>query len=261
METGPFHKIHSLHKESPVEISSHPLPSCSTQQRIFIVEDDTRLATLISEYLTLNGYDTLVIPRGDLAAKKIPEENPDLVILDLMLPGQDGLSVCREIRREYQGPVLILTAREEDMDEVAGLELGADDYVKKPVVPRVLLARIRALLRRTGPSPTPAKELSCLTFGSLRIDPAARSVVLKNTPIELSTLEFSLLSILAGQAGEVLSRETLLAELRGVAYDGMDRSVDMYISRLRKKLGDDGAKPCRIKTVWGEGYLFVKDAW
>jgi CheY-like chemotaxis protein len=141
-----------------METQSRSLQSGPTLQRIFLVEDDPRLASLIREYLTINGYEVLVIPRGDVAAKKIPPENPDLVILDLMLPGQDGLSVCREIRRDYRGPVLILTAREEDMDEVAGLELGADDYVKKPVIPRVLLARIRALLRRTGPPSMPVKE-------------------------------------------------------------------------------------------------------
>ncbi|MDY0163862.1 response regulator [Desulfobotulus sp.] len=245
-----------------METQSRSLQSGPMLQRIFLVEDDPRLASLIREYLTINGYEVLVIPRGDVAAKKIPPENPDLVILDLMLPGQDGLSVCREIRRDYRGPVLILTAREEDMDEVAGLELGADDYVKKPVIPRVLLARIRALLRRTGPPSMPVKEaLSALLFGGLRVDMESRSVWFNGTPVDLSTVEFSLLAFLANHAGEVLSREKILAELRGIAYDGMDRSVDMYISRLRKKLGDDGTRPSRIKTVWGEGYLFVKDAW
>ncbi|MCW7753411.1 response regulator [Desulfobotulus sp. H1] len=232
-----------------------------SQQRIFLVEDDQRLAGLISEYLTINGYKTLVIPRGDVAAKKIPPENPDLVILDLMLPGQDGLSVCREIRRDYTGPVLILTAREEDMDEVAALELGADDYVKKPVVPRVLLAHIRALLRRATPSVPNTSEAISLVFGSLRVDMASRNVLLDGKPVILSTVEFSLLALLASHGGRVLSREKILAKLRGIDYDGVDRSVDMYISRLRKKLGDDGTRPFRIKTVWAEGYLFVKDAW
>ncbi|TYT73288.1 response regulator [Desulfobotulus mexicanus] len=240
--------------------SFHPEDRLS-QQKIFIVEDDARLATLISEYLGQNGYRTQIIPRGDLAIIQISTSKPDLVILDLMLPGQDGLSVCREIRKNYQGPVLILTAREDEMDEVAALEMGADDYVKKPVVPRVLLARIRALFRRNSSGSAPEGGASSLTFGSLHMDLASRSVFLENRPVELSTVEFSLLSFLASHAGEVLSREKILASLRGISYDGLDRSVDMYISRLRKKLGDHGSRPCRIKTVWGEGYLFARDAW
>jgi DNA-binding response OmpR family regulator len=184
-----------------------------------------------------------------------------------MLPGKDGLSVCMAVRSGYDGPILILTAREEDMDQVAGLEMGADDYVKKPVEPRVLLARIRALLRRyqntlendrVGVDPAKRQEQ---IFGALTIDRSSRSVSLDGEPVELTTNEFDLLWLLASQEGTVLNRDTILSELRGIGYDGIDRSVDVNISRLRKKLGDDSAKPHKIKTVWGAGYLFVKDAW
>jgi DNA-binding response OmpR family regulator len=237
------------------------------RRKILIVEDDARLAGLIGEYLAQQGYEVSVEERGDRAAVRIPGEHPDLVILDLMLPGRDGLSVCREVRASYGGPILILTAREDDMDQVAGLELGADDYVKKPVEPRVLLARIRALFRRVEktagaadiPGSPPAEH--DLVFGSLRIDRASRAVYLDGKEVDLTTNEYDLLVLLAGSEGTVLSRDAIFSALRGIGYDGMDRSVDMYVSRLRRKLGDDTAHPSRIKTVWGAGYLFVKDAW
>lgn len=230
---------------------------------ILLVEDDRRLAELIREYLVQNDFKVKVVSRGDQAEKRILEDKPDLVILDLMLPGRDGFSVCQSVRGEYKGPILILTAREDDIDQVAGLEMGADDYVKKPIEPRVLLARIRAMFRRfhepvmiSGSEP-----MDCLEFGGLRLDCAARSAMLDGNPVTLTTNEFDLLWLLASRNGQVLDRDTILSSIRGIAYDGLDRSVDVRISRLRKKLGDDSSKPARIKTVWGRGYLFVKDAW
>ncbi len=238
---------------------------------IMIVEDDARLAELIRDYLVREAFRVTLVPRGDTAPGEILAARPDLVILDLMLPGKDGLAVCQEVRPRYAGPILMLTAREGDMDEVAGLEMGADDYVKKPVDPRVLLARIRAILRRRGPV-TPAgvaagrdadanPATDPLVFGSLTIRNAAYQVLLEGRPVTLTTTEFDLLLLLARNGGTILSRDFLHRELRGVDYDGVDRSVDMGVSRLRKKLGDDPKSPRRIKTVWGKGYLFVKDAW
>lgn len=235
--------------------------------RVLVVEDDARLAALIRDYLQKQGFEVLIEGRGDLAPDRILAERPDLLILDLMLPGRDGLSVCQQIRADYTGPILILTAREDDMDQVAGLEMGADDYVKKPVQPRVLLARIRALLRRfEPPALTKAAETDGappgkIQFGSLHINREAHAVELAGENILLTTNEFELLCILATNAGKVLDRQTLYTDLRGIDYDGLDRAMDVMVSRLRKKLGDDAHTPRRIKTVWGQGYLFVKDAW
>jgi DNA-binding response OmpR family regulator len=237
------------------------------RQRILVVEDDRRLAGLTRDYLQQQGYHTTVEPRGDRAAQRILHERPELVILDLMLPGKDGLTVLKQVRAGYEGAILILTAREDDMDQVAGLEIGADDYVKKPVEPRVLLARVRALLRRFNPeSGTTSQELPGnlsleLAFGGLSISQSAQRVTLDHQTVELTTGEFELLSLLASNAGAVLDRDTIFQALRGFDYDGLDRSVDVSVSRLRKKLGDASSSPKRIKTIWGKGYLFVKDAW
>jgi len=234
--------------------------------RILLIEDDVRLAKLIKEYLEAQGFAVSIDGRGDSGAARIAAEQPDLVILDLMLPGMDGLAVCRTARHDYGGPVLMLTAREDDTDQVVGLELGADDYVKKPVEPRVLLARIRALLRRFSGNGQKAlaarlEKPEELIFGGLKLNQASQTVILDDKPVDLSCNEFNLLWFLASNGGRVLDRELLFRETRGIAYDGLDRSVDIAISRLRKKLGDSATKPWRIKTVWGTGYLFVKDAW
>lgn len=237
------------------------------RQRILLVEDDQRLAGLIRDYLELQGFEVLIEGRGDTAPGRILKENPDLLILDLMLPGKDGLAVCQAVRSEYHGPILILTAREDDMDQVAGLELGADDYVKKPIEPRVLLARIRALFRRMEKSVCQNKSAASfipeedLRFGGLIICRSSHTAFLDNEPIELTTTEFDLLSLLATNAGRILDRDLLFSAMRGIDYDGLDRSIDIAISRLRKKLEIDPAEPKRIRTIWRQGYLFVKDAW
>ena len=231
------------------------------KQKILLVEDDHRLSGLIRDYLRQHGFDVVIQDRGDTAAARVAAEQPDLLVLDLMLPGKDGLSICQEIRASFRGPILILTARDDDMDQVAGLEMGADDYVKKPVLPRVLLARVRALLRRFNQQKVESEHTEALWFGSLKISRPSHEVILDGNKVELTTNEFELLWLLAASAGEVLSREALLSGLRGIAYDGLDRSVDVTVSRLRRKLGDDAGQPRRIKTVWGQGYLFVPDAW
>ena len=231
--------------------------------RILLVEDDERLAELTAEYLRKNEFEVAIEPRGDTACTRIPSENPDVVVLDLMLPGKDGFDVCRTVRPHYHGVILMLTARDEDMDQILGLELGADDFISKPVQPRVLLARVRALLRRATPAEAAEAPGSGdeLTFGRFRINQATRNAELGGQAIDLTTAEFDLLWLLACHAGTVLSRDDLLQRLRGIGFDGLDRSIDARISRLRKKLGDDPENPARIKTVRGKGYLFSRHDW
>ena len=235
---------------------------------ILLVEDDERLANLTAEYLRKNDFEVQIEPRGNTAEARILDERPDLVILDVMLPGKDGFEVCRTVRPHYGGVILMLTARDEDFDQILGLELGADDYIAKPVQPRLLLARIKALLRRspvnpgsTGSDSAEPGEPSELAFGSFRISQATRSTQLGSNGIDLTTAEFDLLWLLARHAGSILSRDDLLQELRGIGFDGLDRSIDARISRLRRKLGDDQENPTRIKTVRGKGYLFSKHDW
>jgi DNA-binding response OmpR family regulator len=225
---------------------------------ILLVEDDLRLAELVSHYLQSNGLRVAVAARGDDALAQVRRDPPDLIILDLGLPDQDGLSLCGELRREYTIPILILTARSSDFDQVLGLEFGADDYVIKPVEPRVLLARIKALRRRHS---QPAVQCKTLQFGALRINTTARAVTLDGQPVPLSNHEFELLLFLAIHAGEIQSREALFQHLYKREYDGIDRLLDVRVSHLRRKLGDDAERSERIKTVWGQGYLFVPDAW
>ncbi len=227
---------------------------------VLLVEDDERLADLMQEYLTKHGFRVRIQGRGDLAVDDILESKPDLLVLDIMLPGIDGLEVCRRVRQHYTAPILMLTARDEDIDQIVGLELGADDYINKPVQPRLLLARINAHLRRAN-AQRPSVKLENLNFGTLRIDLAGREVQLDEQHIELSTGEFDVLALLAGNAGSVLDRDKILRTLRGIEYDGIDRSVDIAVSRLRRKLGDDAQPAKRIKTVRNKGYLFVADSW
>lgn len=229
---------------------------------ILIVEDDQRLAELTREYLQSNGLSVSIEMDGAKAAARILQEQPDLVILDLMLPGEDGLSICRAVRGQYEGPILMLTARSDDMDQVLGLEMGADDYVCKPIRPRVLLARIRALLRRHEGSEVAvaATERRRLQFGPLVVDSAMREAWLKEQSIELTSAEFDLLWLLTSNAGRILSREEIFGALRGIEYDGQDRSIDVRISRIRPKIGDDPMHPRLIKTVRSKGYLFVAEA-
>ena len=229
--------------------------------KILLVEDDERLAELTAEYLRKNDLTVLIEPRGDTAEVRILAEQPDLVILDVMLPGKDGFEVCRAVRQQYKGIILMLTARDEDFDQILGLEMGADDYIAKPVQPRLLLARIKALLRRRPTGETPTDQGDALNFGQFHISQATRTATLANAPIDLTTAEFDLLWQLASHAGNVLSRDDLLQELRGIGFDGLDRSIDARISRLRKKLNDDPDNPTRIKTVRGKGYLFSKHDW
>ena len=225
--------------------------------RVLLVEDDLRLAQLVTEYL--GGYEFAVelVTRGDIALDQFRTLAPDVVVLDLMLPGLDGMVVCRQIRAESEVPILILTAREDSYDEVSVLEQGADDFVNKPVQPRVLLARLRALLRRAQGKPD--TDSGAIVFGALVIATSDRSVSWRGQPCVLSNTEYKLLLVLAESAGHVLSRDALLKKMRGIEFDGLDRSIDNCISKLRRKFDDVDSE--KIKTVWGEGYLFSPSAW
>jgi DNA-binding response OmpR family regulator len=234
--------------------------------RILLVEDDLRLACLMQEYLQASDeLEVLVETRGDRAVERILDELPDLVILDIMLPGLDGLSVCKQVRERYPGPILMLSALGDEVDEVVGLELGADDYVAKPASPRLVLARVRTLLRRVnpevgGPARPPSTSEAAIELGDLVVDPGRRAALLGGVELDLTTAEFDLLWLLARHAGEPLDREAIYRELRGVDWDGLDRSIDLRILRLRKKLGDDARNPRRIKSVRGVGYLLARPA-
>ena len=236
------------------------MPSRNTGTKtIFLVEDDIELANLTMERLEKEGYRVLHEANGEAASEKIPAEAPDLVILDIMLPGMDGFGVCRTIRPAYKGPVLILTARDSDLDQILGLELGADDFVIKPIRPQVLMARIKALLRRAEPV-VEKKAASPVTVGAVMVDPSRREARFEEAPIDLTTVEFDLLWYLVNHAGTVVSRNDIHLELYSTEYDGLDRSIDVYISRLRHKLGDNPSDPRYLKTVRGVGYLFAGDA-
>lgn len=231
--------------------------------RLLLVEDDVRLANSTREYLENNGYEILVEHRGDTAVRRILKTLPDLVILDLMLPGLDGLEVCRRVRPAFSSPILMLTARGETEEQVIGLEIGADDYVVKPVVPDVLLARIRALIRHDRRIANAAKytDKATATAGALHLDYNNRIVMWRNSLVTCTEVEFELLWLFVTHAGQILSRDFLFRNLNGHSYDGLDRSIDIRISRLRKKFECDRANPTRIKTVRGKGYVFVESDW
>lgn len=225
---------------------------------IVLVEDDERLGRLVSGYLRRHGYDVVHELSGESAVERIPGLDPAVVLLDVTLPGIDGFAVCASLRPRYPGVICMLSARTDDIDQVLGLELGADDYIGKPIEPRVLLARVRAHLRRDSGQ---RQAHPALCFGQLRIARDTREVTLQDERVELTTAEFDLLLCLAEGAGTILSRDDLLRDLRGIGFDGLDRSIDARISRLRRKLGDLGEVPDRIKTIRGKGYLFNRAGW
>ncbi|MFZ4649320.1 MAG: winged helix-turn-helix domain-containing protein [Rubrivivax sp.] len=236
--------------------------------RLLLVEDDERLAQLVSDALARAGWQVTHCARGDEGEALIRAGGFDIVLLDGHLPGKDGFDVLRDVRRDFAGRIVMLTARDDDIDQVLGLEGGADDYIAKPVAPRVLLARLKALMRRDAPAAGPAPEAAApempraavLRFGSLLVDLASREVRLAAEPVALTTAEFELLRFLAERAGQVVSRDDIMQGLRGLEFDGLDRAIDARISRLRRKLGDDADAPSRIKTVRGQGYLFAPGA-
>lgn len=227
--------------------------------KILLVEDDQRLAGLVQSFLLQHGFEVRLETNGLAVEAACREFQPHLIVLDLMLPGMDGFAICRAIRPWYKNPILMLTAKEGDIDQVLGLELGADDYVIKPVEPRVLLARIHALLRRSQPAVD--QEKTELEFGQLKLSQSAREAYFAGQLVELTSYEFDLLWMLAKNAGQTVRREAIHKQIIGREYDGLDRTVDVRVSHLRRKLGDNADTPFRIKTVWGKGYLLVADAW
>jgi DNA-binding response OmpR family regulator len=221
---------------------------------ILIVDDAPNIVELVRMYLEGAGFATLTAGDGPAAVELHRQHRPDLVVLDLMLPGLDGFEVCRAIRREADTPVLMLTARADDVDAIVGLELGADDYVTKPFNPRALVARVKAILRRTDGTVRLGRPIE---VGSLRLDPRRREAAVGNRSLELRPREFDLLAALARDPGVVLSREALLEDVWGTDFPGETRTVDVHVSELRKKLAADGPT---IESVRGVGYRLIADA-
>lgn len=224
---------------------------------LLMIEDDLRLAQLTREYLERQGVVVTVEADGEQGLQQALRHRFDAILLDLMLPGRDGISVCQRLREHSDVPILMITARGEEADRVLGLEIGADDYLSKPFSPRELLARIRAAVRRSRGLAGPRSSL--VRVGDLTLDPASLTATLNGLTLDLTSYEFALLQALAERAGQVLSRERLMELGRGNAEDAFDRSIDVHISRLRQKLGDDPRDPHRIRTVRGAGYQYLAE--
>jgi DNA-binding response OmpR family regulator len=223
--------------------------------RVLLIDDDKRLHELLTTYLEQNGFAVTGAPDGQRGLSALDSEPFDIVLLDVMMPGMDGLEVCRRIRAKSRVPILMLTAKGDETDRVVGLELGADDYIAKPFGPRELVARLRAVLRRAGPQP----ESDLIVVGDISIDAPGHKVKVRGQDVELTGIEFDILLALARRAGRVVGRDALLNEAgRGDVTVG-DRTVDVHISHLRQKLGDDPRSPKKIKTIRGVGYVLVKD--
>tara|TARA_Y100001960_G_scaffold321755_2_gene397041 strand:+ start:1605 stop:2306 length:702 start_codon:yes stop_codon:yes gene_type:complete len=232
-----------------------------TNPVLVIVEDDPILSEMLQEYFESQSFDVVTISEGSSATEQILTIQPDIVLLDLMLPEVDGLTICRQLRNKFSGKILMLTASDDDFDHVAALETGADDFISKPVKPRVLLARMRVLLRR-GKEPEAGTDSSNeLNFGKLALNKLTKGCVLDGRDIAIAESEFELLWLLASSPEQVLSRNYLTQQLRGVDYDGIDRFIDNKIVVLRKKLNDNTIPPKKIITVRGKGYLFVPERW
>lgn len=225
--------------------------------RLLMIEDDNDLSSMIAEYLGNNGMQVTTSPDATKGLNTLSQDQFDAVILDIMLPDLDGFEVCRRIRAVSPIPILMLTARGDELDRIVGLELGADDYLPKPFNPRELLARLRAILRRTSGALNQHDETT-LHFGQLEIDPSARLVRLHGEPRNLTGHQFELLWVLAKNAGRVLSRERLMDMVRGEELEAFDRSIDVHISRIRAAIEDDPKHPSRIITIRGTGYFFAK---
>jgi DNA-binding response OmpR family regulator len=222
---------------------------------VLIVDDEPGISRLISMYLEREGFQTSSVRTGAEALDVMQSQQPSLVVLDIMLPDIDGWEVCREIRRTSDVPIIMLTAREGDEDKIVGLEIGADDYVTKPFVPRELVARVKAILRRARPAPAAqAPEEAVMDFGELTINPAKREVRLNGEPIQLRAKEYDLLVELARRPGVVFSREKLLQDVWGYDFYGDSGTIDVHVRRLRAKLNDDSSNPRFNETVWGVGY-------
>ena len=230
--------------------------------QVLIIDDDAKLQSLLREYLEGYGFQVASLGDGRQAVEALVEVNPDIVILDVMMPGPDGLEVLGRLRKSSTVPVIMLTAKGEDADRIVGLELGADDYLAKPFNPRELLARIKAVMRRASAAPPPGLDplpaQAALEVDGLRLDPARRCLVVQGDELELSATEYKILQTLMRRPGMVFSRDQLLKAARGRDAEAYDRAIDVHISNLRAKLAGYPQGPERIKTVWGSGYMFVR---
>jgi two-component system phosphate regulon response regulator OmpR len=229
------------------------MTTAATRTRVLIVDDDEKLAALLAEYLTRFGWAVSAAHHPDEGLRRLAADPPDIVILDVMLPGMDGFELCRRIRQTSRVPIVMLTARGDVMDRIVGLELGADDYLPKPFEPRELLARMQAVLRR-GAAPADDDRVRC---GPLEMSFSTCTVRLDGRPVWLTSAELELLALLVRNRGRVLSRDRILDETRGIDWEAYDRSIDVLISRVRQKLGDDPRQPRFIRTVRGVGYSFI----
>jgi len=224
---------------------------------VLVVDDEKKIAHLVRDYLENAGFRTVLAYDGKTAMAQLRHEQPDLIVLDLNLPGMDGIDVARAVHKERNTPIIMLTARVEETDRIVGLELGADDYVTKPFSPRELVARVRAVLRRSSDAPAPSPLLRA---GDLTIDLEKRIVTREGAAIELTTTEFDLLVVLARAPGRVFSRLELLYRVQGEAFEGYERTIDVHVKNLRKKLESDPRHPTHILTVYGAGYRFVEES-
>ena len=236
------------------------------KKRILIIDDDQRLRELVVRYFTEQGFEARAVPDATAMDKQLARERYDLLVLDLMLPGEDGLAICRRLRNDKPqgtGPAIImLTAKGDEVDRIVGLEMGADDYLPKPFNPRELVARVNAVLRRrqpAGPPGAPASDTEIHRFGVFEFNLATRSLAREGKQVALTTGEYSVLKVLVQHPRTPLSRDKLMELARGREYGVFDRSIDVQISRLRKIVEDDHAHPRHIQTVWGFGYVFVPD--
>lgn len=233
------------------------------KNKILVVDDDLRLRDLLQRYLSEQGFAVYTVADAAGMDKTLSRERIDLMVLDLMLPGEDGLSICRRMRGTKNTiPIVMLTAKGEEVDRIVGLEMGADDYLPKPFNPRELVARINAVLRRRAastPPGAPSSTVEVFEFGGMKVNLATRTFEREGKTVSLTTGEFALLKVLVGNARQPLSRDKLMELARGREYEVFDRSIDVQISRLRKLIEADPAKPAYIQTVWGFGYVFVPD--
>jgi len=226
-------------------------------QKILVVDDEAEIVRLVRAYLERAGFAVVTASEGRQALAVFRHERPNLVVLDLNLPGMDGLDVCRALRRDSDVPIIMLTARIEETDRLIGLELGADDYIVKPFSPREVVARVRTVLRRAEGTPVRPEVISS---AGVMLDMTQRAASLNGQPLDLTTMEFDLLALLMQHPGQVFTRLQLLERTQGVAYEGYERTIDVHIKNLRKKLGDDSQEPRFIETIRSVGYRFIREA-